>query len=341
MIRFFAILVGVTLLVGVALSGSYVFDSYAVSPDADAPTVSFTIAEGDRGFGVAQKLEEAGLIDGTWMFRAYLRFSGTGTDLKPGTFELRPGMSYASIVSTLSRSDANEVQITIPEGFTLKQTGERVREALPRITENEWNVAAGAWSPVIGKSFFLAQSKPATVDLEGYLFPDTYRFFSDASAEDVVLRMVETMESRLTESLGAGDGYVLASEFGAHEVLTLASIVEREVRGSEDMKYVADIFLSRLKIGMPLQADSTISYYLGKTSAELTTDDLRSDEPFNTYTRAGLPPGPISNPGLNAIDAVLRPIDNPYLYFLTASDGTVIYASTFEEHVANKSRYLR
>lgn len=339
MVRFVAIIVGIVALVGVALTGSYLFDAYLSRPDAGAEQ-SFVVEEGESASRIAWKLNEEGLISSPFFFRLYARVSGSQDDFKPGTFALAPGMSFSSIVDALTRAESDEVQVTIPEGFTLKQIGERVRAALPHVTEDEWNVAVGASSPVLANSFFLNQTKPTGVDLEGYLFPDTYRFFADATAVDVVATMVGAMESKLTDALVVEGARALTSEFGVHEVLTLASIVEREVQSAEDMKYVADIFLSRLEIGMPLQADSTISYYLGKTSAELTTEDLRTDEPFNTYTRAGLPPGPIANPGLNAIEAVLRPTANPYLFFLTTSDGTVIYASTFEEHVANKQRYL-
>lgn len=331
----------VLVLAAAAFSGGYAYDAYFARPAADAPAIAFDVAPGDSAAAVGFKLDEAGVIDGRLGFKTYVRLSDRGDAFKPGAFTLQEGMSYAAIVDALTRAQTDEVQITIPEGFTLTQIGERVRAALPHISGEEWGDAAGASSPVIGQSVFLAQNKPSNVDLEGYLFPDTYRFFADATAEDVVRKMVDAMEAKMTQTLASGERAELSAEFGVHDVLTLASIVEREVQGADDMKDVADIFLSRLEIGMPLQADSTISYYLGKTSAELTLEDLRADEPFNSYTRAGLPPGPISNPGFNAIDAVIHPTENPYLFFLTASDGTVIYASTFEAHVANKQRYLR
>ncbi len=339
---------GIAFLVLVAVAGGYVHDAYFASPKDDARAQSFVVPEGSRGIGIARSLHEQGLLGSTIFFRAYLRFSGLGDDLKPGTFELYPGMSYAAMISELTRPETSEVRITIPEGFTLKQIGERVRAALPHVTEDEWNAAVAAPTGAVASrdaAWFLNQVKPPDVDLEGYLFPDTYRFFPDATAADVVTRMVETMSAKLGEAISSvadeNDVWKAGTLTTPHEVLTLASVLEREVRSPDDMRDVADIFLSRLVMGMPLQADSTIAYYLGKTSAEMTVEDLRTDEPFNTYTRAGLPPGPISNPGLNAIDAVLHPTENPYLYFLTTSDGTVIYASTFEEHVANKQRYLR
>lgn len=335
-------IVGILVIVSAAFAGDFAYESYFQSPAKDAATVPFVVEKDQSAGMVAYNLREQGIIDSAFLFRQYVKFSSTGTSIEPGTFELRKGMSFASIVRALSQASVAEVQITIPEGFTIKQIGERVRAALPKITENEWKSAVGASSPVGAASTFVSQNKPAGVDLEGYLFPDTYRFFATATAEDVVAKMVGEMSDKLSGSLVKdANGFALPGAMTPHEILTLASIVEREVRGADEMKDVADIFLKRLKMGMPLQADSTIAYYLGKTSAEMTLDDLKKDEPFNTYTRAGLPPGPISNPGQNAIDAVTHPTSNPYLYFLTASDGTVIYAATFDEHIANKNRYLR
>jgi UPF0755 protein len=339
--KWFLVLLGTLLVAGTALGGGFVYDAYLVQPDKDAPAVPFTVAPGENVESIGSRLADGGLINGLFFFKTYVRLSDTGGSFKPGTFELKKGMSYAAIVRELTRSQAEEVQVTIPEGFTLKQIGERVREALPEISEEEWNAAVGGSSSLAANEFVVWAKKPADVDLEGYLFPDTYRFFADATAEEVVTKMVETMAQKVPSSNQQVPNNLQSSISNIHQVLTLASIIEREVQNAEDMKIVAGIFLKRLEIGMPLQADSTISYYLGKTSAELTVEDLKQDEPFNTYTRAGLPPGPISNPGLNAIDAVLHPTESSYLYFLTTSDWTVVYASTFEEHVANKQRYLR
>lgn len=329
---------GVVLLVGTALAGGFVFDAYFKQPDDQAQTVSFEIEEGESVKTIGTRLQEQGVVDSLIFFKIYIRVSGTGGSFKPGTFDLKEGMNYRNIVRTLSQSEVEEVQITIPEGFTLKQIGERVRATFPHITEEEWNAWVSGASPLEKNSFIVAAKKPDDVDLEGYLFPDTYRFFPDVTGEEIVTKLVKTMSEKFDSSESFDPSDSISS---IHDLLTLASIIEREVQSAEDMKIVAGIFLSRLEIGMPLQADSTISYYLGKTSAELTIDDLKTDEPFNTYTRVGLPPGPISNPGLNAIEAVVHPTETNYLYFLTADDGTVIYAATFDEHVANKWRYLR
>jgi len=341
--RIFILVVVILVLASAAVAGDFAYKSYFQREAAGAENVSFVVEKDQNAGMVAYNLREQGIIDSAFLFRQYVKFSSSGTTILPGTFELRKGMNFASIVRILSQASVAEVQITIPEGFTIKQIGERVRTALPNISEDQWKNATGTSSVATSaNAFFLNQVKPETVDLEGYLFPDTYRFFADATAEDVVDKMVGAMSAKLSGSLPKDEnGFSLPGAMTPHEVLTLASILEREVQDPKDMKDVADIFLKRLKMGMPLQADSTIAYYLGKTSAEMTLDDLKKDEPFNTYTRAGLPPGPISNPGMNAIDAVTHPTSNPYLYFLTTSDGTVVYAATFDEHIANKYRYLR
>lgn len=344
MLKIAAAIVGTVIIVFAVLLGGFAYESYVMSPDPSAETVSFVVEKGEGVSTIGARLRDRGIVGNLLFFKAYVRLSHAETSFLPGAFELRPGMNFASIVRVMSVGDVEEVRVTIPEGFTIRQIGERVRAALPEITEEEWKVAVGSASGVGSRDagWFLNQVKPAGVDLEGYLFPDTYRFFKDATAEDVVTKMVEAMSAKLAEALPKDEsGFAAAGAMTPHEVLTLASILEREVRSADEMRDVADIFLKRLKMGMPLQADSTIAYYLGKTSAEMTLDDLKNDEPFNTYTRVGLPPGPISNPGLNAIEAVIHPTSNPYLYFLTASDGTVVYAATFDEHIANKNRYLR
>jgi UPF0755 protein len=150
--------------------------------------------------------------------------------------------------------------------------------------------------------------------------------------------MLDTMEARVN-SLDAPTGD--AKDMTLHEVLTLASIVQREVRKESEMKNVADVFLKRLSIGMALQADSTVNYITGGDDPSISLDDRDIESPYNTYQNPGLPPGPISNPGLDALTAVIHPASNPYLYFLTDDLGNVYYARTFDEHLANKAKYLK
>lgn len=340
MIRLIGILIGIAILVGIVMTGSYVFDAYLISPDDGAQTLSFTVEEGAPVESIAKNLEEQGIITSAFFFKVYTKLSDSV--LQAGTFELAQGMNLRSVVRELGYAKAEEIQITIPEGYTLAHIGEVIVEAMPEIESADWEaVVSSAGRRVLTEDEVLA-GIPSDQGLEGYLFPDTYRFRSDASAQTVVETMVLTLKRRLAENdIAIPRNLVFEGGLTFHEMITLASIVEREVRGPEDMKLVAGIFYTRMKIGMALQADSTVNYVTGKDTPAISLEDSRIDSLYNTYRNLGLPPGPISNPGMNAILAVLNPTDSDAVYFLTTDEGEVIYAQTFDEHVANKYQYLK
>lgn len=347
MIRLIGILIGIVILVGVVMTGSYVFDTYLISPDDEAQTISFVVEEGTSVEGIAKNLEEQGIITSAFFFKVYTKLSDSV--LQAGTFEFTPGMNIRSVVRELGYAKAEEIQVTIPEGYTLAQIGEVIVEAMPEIESTDWeSVANGSGSidsPQAGRRGLadeILAGIPSDQGLEGYLFPDTYRFRSDANAATVAETMVLTLKRRLAENnIAIPRNLIFEGGLTFHEMITLASIVEREVRSPEDMKIVAGIFYTRMKIGMALQADSTVNYVTGKSDSAVSLEDSRVDSPYNTYQNLGLPPGPISNPGMNAILAVLNPTDSDYLYFLTTDEGEVIYAKTFDEHVSNKYQYLK
>lgn len=328
--------IAVFVLLGVIVLSRQVHQYFLRSSDASG--VSFTVSEGESFSSVSSRLADAEIIPSAWWFRLSAKFAGLDDDIRAGTTIVIPGDRSANILGALVYpSGDSEVSVTIPEGYTLAQIGITVRAALPHITEEEWSRVTGASSPFVSHAFVIFSQKPASVDLEGYLFPDTYRFFENATAEDVVERMLNTMESRVT-ALGSPTGD--AAGMTGHELLTLSSIIEREVRKSEEMKEVADIFLKRLEIGMALQSDATVNYVTGGKDPSLSLTDRDLDTPYNTYQYPGLPPGPISNPGANALRAVWNPAENPYFYFLTDAEGTVYYAETHDVHVLNKALYL-
>ncbi|MBU0646091.1 endolytic transglycosylase MltG [Patescibacteria group bacterium] len=328
------------LIVGAVMLGSFVWDAYLIAPGPEAQEVEFTIEPGQSVETIAINLKEADLIKGETPFKLYTKWAKAESALQAGIFTLQTGMSYSRLVSELSRAEAAEVQVTIPEGYTLKQIGKAVREQLPQITEAEWLAVTGAETPLRASASVLS-TLPEDQGLEGYLFPDTYRFREDADAETVAATMLSTLKRRLAENEIVDLNVLFIDDLTWHEVLTLASIVEKEVRTEESMKNVADIFLKRLRIGMALQADSTVNYLTGGDSPGVSLEDTKIDSPYNTYQRVGLPPGPISNPGLQAIDAVLKPTENNWYYFLTSEEGEVFYAQTFDQHVINKNKYLR
>lgn len=318
------------------------FDAFLVDPQANAESVIFEVERGDSVSDIALGLNEAGIITSELFFKIYVKLTGNASHLQAGSFELTPGMNFRSLVAELIDAQAQEVEVTIPEGYTIEQIGEAVMKALPGISEEDWEDATGTNGKSMIEEGELLSGIPDDQGMEGYLFPDTYRFRVDASARTVAETMVLTLKRRLAEQgIGVPENLRFANGLTFHELLTLASIVEREVRSPEDMKRVAGIFFTRLKIGMALQADSTVNYLTGKQDASVTLEDSRINSPYNTYRVLGLPPGPISNPGMNALTAVLEPLDSDDLYFLTTPEGEVIYARSFDEHVANKYQYLK
>lgn len=180
------------------------------------------------------------------------------------------------------------------------------------------------------------EGKPSTVDLEGFLYPDTYIFEKDVTADEVVGKMLENFDKKLTADIKAKAD---KSDLSLYEIVTLASVVEREVAKPSDRRLVASVFSNRLEIGMALESCATIQYITGENKKQFTYAETRVASPYNTYINRGLPPGPIGSPSIDSILAVIEPEDSGYLYFLSA-DGTTYFSRTFEEHEAKKARYL-
>ncbi len=311
-------------------------------PRSEARMVAVTIAPNTAASYVAENLVAEKLIPFSALFVGYVRLTGTADDLKVGTFTLKQGTSVAEIVRILSSATRVERRITLLEGWGIREMGEYLVAQGALKSADEWYAVVGT-PPSVGvtthamsfSDFPMISAMTKDTTLEGFLFPDTYRIAADATAKEIARRMLVNFEFRFP--------YAEVERLGKtpYEVVTLASIIEREVRSDEDRKIVADIFLRRLKEGMALQADSTVNYVTGKKTPSISSADRDIDSPWNTYQNRGLPPSPISNPSLSAIKAVLSPTPNAYVYFLTDSEGGVHYARTFAEHIANKERYLR
>ncbi|PJA45913.1 endolytic transglycosylase MltG [Candidatus Uhrbacteria bacterium CG_4_9_14_3_um_filter_50_9] len=341
MAKFIGLVFGVVLVLAVILGGSLFWDSYVISPASDAESVEFVVEPGASVGEIAASLEEAGIMDGSFLFKVYVRLSGQQSFLQAGSISLTPGMNYSSIVDELTHANAFEIAVTFPEGLTVQQMGEVIAEAFEGVGDGDWAEVTGENGKQLLSSTELFAGIPQGHSLEGYLFPDTYRFRDDATATTIADTMVLTLKRRMAENdIVIPETLVFDNGMTLHEILTLASIVEREVRSGEDMAIVAGIFFTRMQIGMALQADSTVNYITGKDTPSISLEDSQIQSAYNTYQNLGLPPGPISNPGMNAIMAVLNPTDSDYLYFLTSEEGEVIYATTFDQHIANKYKYL-
>lgn len=331
--RLIAILLPSVVAIVVGVYGWHMV--FGASPREDAPFVTFEITPGQSGRSIAHALWTEGFISSERIFSWYARLSGDASLFQAGYFSLQKGMSLAAITGTLKSAEEREVQVTLPEGYTRAQMGMNISEVFKGITKEAWDRETGKGNPYASA---LGLSTEDT--LEGYLFPDTYRFHADVDVETVVQTLTKTAEDRFEEvGLPEGDGTLHGLD--RRELIILASIVEREVQTEDDMKNVAGLFYNRLAIGMPLQADSTVNYVTGGTSPGISFEETRLDSPYNTYKHKGLPPGPISNPGRAALAAVVSPNEHDWLYFLSTPLGETIYAKSFSEHVANKQKYLR
>lgn len=316
------------------------------TPDLKQAPAVFTVSAGDSAATVAAGLARTGYIRSAALFRLALRQSGAADKLQPGTYDLRGAESFPELVKILTSGGvpANEFVLTVIEGWDLRD----LHQALKKVQYAQWDsLYAVTGQPLTGYAsaepdfadgFPFLKDKPPGASLEGYLFPDTYRLFRDAAPEEIVRILLANFSRRLT---AAGlDAKIAASGHGFHDIITLASVIEKEVRTDADRRIVSDIFWRRLEMGMALQSCATVNYVTGKSSPAVSAEDLRVESPYNTYMWRGLPPGPIGNPGLESIRAALEPQTNDFLYFLTDDRGGVHYASTLEEHNRNKAKYL-
>jgi UPF0755 protein len=253
---------------------------------------------------------------------------GATRSLKAGEYEIPRDATTWDIVALLESGRVRQHAILHPEGATVAE--------LARALEAERLANADAVARAATDRKFLDALGIEGPSVEGYLFPDTYQFVRGMTPEDILGKMVQRMRAKLTAEVRGR-----ASEMGlnTHQLLTLASIIEREAIEKEEQQVIAAVFWNRLKIGMPLQADPTVQYAVAKERRALSRADLAVDHPYNTYVRAGLPPGPIASPGLGAIQAALNPAPVKYLYFVARDDRRHHFSTTMEEHNAAVTRY--
>ena len=295
----------------------------------------FEIKKGEGNTEISSNLSEAGLISGKYFFYYYIRSRALASKIMPGVYELSGKMTIPEIAHIITDQEEKFIKITFPEGFSARRMAERLNEnGLPG---DEFLVLAQKPGEMKKRYSYLTGEKVTT--LEGFLFPDTYYFKKDTEAKDIIGRLLDTFDEKLTEKMRQD---IIAEKKSIYDIVIMASIAEREVQASEDMKIVTGIFWKRLAAGQKLQSDATLSYFLNDKTDQHSGADLKIDSPYNSYLYAGLPPTPIGNPGLNALGAAINPEESLYYYFLTVTiDGAkkVIYSKTFDEHIANRSKY--
>jgi UPF0755 protein len=309
---------------------------------ADETPVTFVVQPGETAGQVGQRLAEAGLVSDAELFRRYLQYEGLDAGLEAGTFTLRQTMTIPQIAQALQTGLREEQVVTIREGLRLEQIAAEVEMQTSISRPDFLALVTDGWRAAGLDSYDFLASLPPTATLEGFLFPDTYRLPEEATAYDLVARMLSTFDQRVTSDIriaAANQGLTL------YELMTLASIVEREAVVDEERALIAGVFANRLESGWLLNADPTVQYALGFQAdtnewwkRPLYLVDLEIDSPYNTYRYVGLPPGPICNPGLASIQAAAEPAETDYFYFLAdcqAEDGSHLFAVTEAEHYAN------
>ena len=277
---------------------------------------------------IATRLQEAGVIRARWPFVALAFAQGRARRLKAGEYEIGQGARAVDVLALLASGRVKQHAILQPEGATVAELA-RALESERLATAD--GVAQAARDPELLRA--LGIDAPS---VEGYLFPDTYQFVRGMSASEILTRMVQRMRGKLTPEMLER---AREKSLSVHQLLTLASIVEREAVAHDERKLIAAVFWNRLKLDMPLQADPTVQYAVGKERRALTRADLQADHPFNTYRHPGLPPGPIASPGLSSIEAVLDPAPVNYLYFVAEDDQRHHFSRTVAEHNAAVARY--
>ena len=319
------VLIGV-LSVAILLFTIYTYELTPVSKISDPR--AFIIYDGERAPTVASALQKAGLIRDKTAFLTYLNFNGLRNLIKAGTFSLSPALSSQQVASIVTSGKNSLTQLVIPEGDTIKDIEKQAATHGISVASFEEALAS------VHNQAFLA-SKPSSIGLEGYLFPDSYDLGSGINAQTLVNRMLDNFGKRVGPSYAqsfSAEGLTL------NQGVTLASIVEKEVSNASDRPIVAQIFLKRFHIGMSLGSDVTVKYASDLAGIPF---NLNLNSPYNTRLNAGLPPGPICNPGLSAMDAVAHPSATSYLYFVTGTDGVTYYATTLAQHNQNVAAHLK
>lgn len=333
------LLISIIIIIGaviIAVSAAYSMyvgkESKPLDPGSKE-LISVTIPSGTGTDGISQILKENNLIRNAGVFKLQSKSKGYDGKYKAGQFSLSPGMSMEEIMKLLVEGRGETVRFTIPEGYDIKRVTEKLaKEKLINAEVFAKEIETGQFNYK-----FLADAPAGPDRLEGFLFPETYDIFATANEHDVIDKMLYQFNKVFTDEY-----YARAEELGmsVREVITLASIIEREARVPEDRPLIASVFYNRMKIKMPLQSCATVQYILGEQKPVLSIKDTQIESPYNTYLNPGLPPGPIASPGADSIKAALYPADTNYLYFLAKGDGSHAFSETYEQFLKDKAKYI-
>ncbi len=349
-----SILVGVLMAVTVVAAAWVISGSPGRVPKrgvhlalaSSAEPVFVQVQPGDSAASIGRRLAQARVIDSARSFQLLAAATGDAGRLESGEYEFNPGTSVLDAIDRIHNGLVSTRVVTVPEGLRMEQIADLL-DKRGIVSAADFLSAAKALLPLNNSpEAALIASRPAGASLEGYLYPATYSFPHNLTPQDIVQMMVKALADRLTPDLvdqARQEGLTV------YQVLIFASIVEREAVLPEERPVIASVYLNRYHQDMPLQADPTVQYAVtqqqgdvsqyGYWKSDLTRQDLQSASEYNTYTKKGLPPGPICNPGIDSILAVLHPASTDYLFFVARPDGSHAFSKTFEEHVRNVQRY--
>jgi UPF0755 protein len=330
MMRLLKYLILVVLVVA-ALAGAAayygfnrVYESYK---GYEAPEVFVEVPPGAGPVAIGERLVDAGVVQDAMTFRGALWMSGRARDLKAGEYRFTESMTPLQVIDKIARGDVYRRTITFREGLIIPE--------MARVFEESGFGSAGEFVKAASDPSAIKDIDREAPDLEGYLFPETYALPRNTPAATLVAQMVSFFEKAFPPELREA---VKARGLTVRQAVTLASLVEKETAVDGERPIVAAVYLNRHRIGMPMQADPTVIYALqkaGRYNGNIRRDDLQFDSPYNTYRYPGLPPGPIASPGRAALEAVAKPADVDYLYFVSRNDGSHVFARTLEEHNRN------
>lgn len=306
----------VLIVTGIFVALAYL---YGIQPPANFPTGELVnVPDGESLSQIAGELRAQGVIRSPIVFRVLVTFFGYEHGAHAGDYLFKQPENIWTVARAISIGayGLEPYHIRIPEGATIKEMAAIYSAVLPRFNGDTFTALA--------------------LPQEGYLFPDTYYFLPNATAQTVF----QAMRQKFDDEEITIDPLIQASGHSLRDIVTMASILEREARLPDDRRMISGVLWNRLKRGMALQVDATFLYTIGKGSFQLTMKDLTTDSPYNTYTNKGLPPGPIGSPSLDALEAAAEPTQNTYLYYLADNNGVTHYAKTYQQHLQNKAKYL-
>ena len=295
-----------------------------------ADEIEFTVHKGDNFINIGSRLESEGIITSKFLFYIYTILSGKREGLQAGVYLLSPSMSVDEIAGKLYSGNVAQMRVTIIEGWRSDEIADYLSD--------EFGLNRNLFLELVYSYEIDGLDKPEGATLEGYLFPDTYFMPYGFNEKDLIDAMVSNLNRRLTDEIRSD---IEKQDKTLFEIITMASMIEKEVRSREDKDLVSGILWRRNEIGMPLQVDATIIYLTRKRTTRVSIKETRIDSPYNTYLNKGLPVGPISNPGMDSILAAIYPVSSDYLFYLSKPTGETVFSRNFQEHIAAKNRYLR